>query len=275
MYNKFCVTALDFSALNKTVSIVFNKDIDEDTIIGGAVKLSSIDGKALSFKTEVVDEEIVLYLDNWPDTSSEYNLVIDKSVSDIAGNTLTSIFRKKIKFPEEITAVTTIKYPYNFQKLDVLELSLSNTDSISEYYVEIADNNNFYDCIYESEIYTDRLMLDIPAMKAGQYYIRARRQENGNYGPWSKIVTFIYKYVCDDDEPKPDGPSADAQMPSAWDNLFSNEEEKNTAPIVDIEDELEVITHPESGETPTSFLFEFDKELDPYLGDIVVIKKEF
>ena len=45
--------------------------------------------------------------------------------------------------------------------------------------------------------------------------------------------------------------------------------------IVDIEDELEVITHPESGETPTSFLFEFDKELDPYLGEIVVIKKEF
>ena len=145
MYNKFCVTALDFSALNKTVSIVFNKDVDEDTVIGGAVKLSSVDGKALFFKTEIVDEEIILYLDDWPDTSSEYNLVIDKSVSDIAGNTLTSIFRKKIKFPEEITAVTTIKYPYNFQKLDVLELSLSNTDSISEYYVEIADNNNFYE----------------------------------------------------------------------------------------------------------------------------------
>ena len=96
MYNKFCVTALDFSALNKTVSIVFNKDVDEDTVIGGAVKLSSVDGKALSFKTEIVDEEIILYLDDWPDTSSEYNLVIDKSVSDIAGNTLTNIFRKKI-----------------------------------------------------------------------------------------------------------------------------------------------------------------------------------
>lgn len=275
MYNKFCVTALDFSALKKTISIKFNKDIDEDTVIGGAVKLSSVDGKALNFKTEVVDEEIILYLDSWPDTSSEYNLVLDKSVSDIAGNTLASIFRKKIKFPAEITAVTTIKYPYNFQKLDALELSLSNTDSISEYYVEIADNNNFYDCIYESEIYTDRLMLDIPTMKAGQYYIRARRQENGNYGPWSKVVTFIYKYVCDDDEPKPDGPSADAEMPGAWDKLYSNEEEKNTTPIVDIEDELEVIMHPESGETPFSFLFEFDKELDPYLGEIVVIKKEF
>ena len=121
----------------------------------------------------------------------------------------------------------------------------------------------------------------------GQYYVRARCQKNEGYGPWSKVITFIYKYICDDEVPKEGGPSADASMPSAWDDLFYSENAKldengnivpsvqPKPPTVEVEDVLEVMTKPESGETPKQFIFEFDKDLDICFGEVVIIKREF
>lgn len=278
MFNKFCVTGLDSSALEKSLVISFNKDIDEKSVGLDTIKLSSIDGEALHFEWIVRENQIILCLNLWPDAQNQYLLSVDTALCDIAGTHLDSIFRKKITFPEEITSLVSIKSPYNFEKVDYLGFEISDTENIGSYYAEIASDNRFYNLVYSGEINTGIFEPVIPDMKPGQYYARFRCQKGSAYGKWSKTVSFIYKYICDDDTQKPDGPCADAEMPGAWDNLFGSEYTESgqmPAQPIEVEDELTILTAPESGETPSSFVFEFDRELDPLYGEVILIKREF
>ena len=188
------------------------------------------------------------------------------------------IFRKKITFPEEITSIVTIKSPYNFEKIDTLSFEITDSESIGSYYAEIASDNRFYNLVFDGEIFTGVFKPVIPDMKPGQYYARFRCQKDAAYGKWSRVISFIYKNICDDDMPKPEGPCADSEMPGAWDNLFDSEITEsghNPSQEVEVEDELVVLTAPESGATPVNFVFEFDREIAPGSGEVIVIKREF
>ena len=287
MYNKFCITEITKSALNREIRLVFNYEVEAKTATAESIKLSTLDGKILHFIPIVEGTEVVLKLKEWPETGIEYQLTIDTTLKSLAGTSLEKTFRKSLSFPQEITAKAVIKSPYNFEKLDELRLSIADDQDFNEYFIEIARDNIFYDIIYSEEIYTCDISPLIPNVLPGQYYVRARCQKNGSYGPWSKVVTFIYKYICDDEVPKEEGPSAGAEMPGAWDDLYRPEIEGSSdgqgegigsgekPPTVEIETELEIITAPESGETPEQFIFEFDKELDHALGEVILIKKDF
>lgn len=287
MYNKFCVTNVETSAIDKTIVIDFNYDLDEDTITATQVNLSSLSGTAEPFKLEVSNKRAILKLKKWPNAGVEYILTVDAAVANISGTTLEANFRKKIKFVSEISSQVTIKSPYNFEQIDNLHFEVSDTEDIGSYYVEIAKENRFYNLVYDSDVFVNTFDPVIPKLSPGQYYVRFRCQEGENYGPWSKTITFIYKYICDDDVPEEDGPSANAEMPSAWSDLYKSDSviKENgdvistptieQMPTVEIEDILEVITKPESGETPNAFVFEFDKDLDICFGEVVIIKREF
>lgn len=287
MYNKFCIVKLSQSALNREVRLEFNYDIDPATAGVDSVKLSTLTGRILNFTTSVDGQDLILSLKEWPEPNIDYQLTIDTTLKTISGTSLDKTFRKKINFPQEITAQAYIKSPYNFEQVEELKFSIADGQDFNQYFIEVARDNIFYDIVYSEEIYTGDISPLIPNVLPGQYYLRARCQKNGNYGPWSKVVTFIYKYICDDEIPKEDGPSADASMPSAWDDLFSSENAKldengnivpsvqPKPPTVEVEDVLEVMTKPESGETPKQFIFEFDKDLDICFGEVVIIKREF
>ena len=278
MYNRFCVIGIEASGLEKKLVISFNKDVDENSVGLDTIKLSSIDGEAVHFEWIVKENRTILCLDSWPDPANEYLLSIDAALSDISGTNLQSIFRKKISFPEEITSVVTIKSPYNFEKIDTLSFEISDSENIGSYYAEIASDNRFYNLVFEGEIFTGVFNPVIPDMSPGQYYARFRCQKGSAYGKWSRIISFIYKNICDDDAPKPDGPCADSEIPGAWDNLFGSEITEsghNPSHAVEVEDELRVLTAPESGETPISFVFEFDRALAPESGEVIIIKREF
>lgn len=278
MYNRFCVIGIEASGLEKKLVISFNKDVDENSVGLDTIKLSSIDGEAVHFEWIVKENRIFLCLDSWPDPANEYLLSIDAALSDISGTNLQSIFRKKITFPEEITSIVTIKSPYNFEKIDTLSFEITDSESIGSYYGEIASDNRFYNLVFDGLIFTGIFNPVIPDMKPGQYYARFRCQKGSAYGKWSRIISFIYKNICDDDTLKPDGPCSDGEMPGAWDNLFGSEiteSEHNPSQIVEVEDELIVLTAPESGETPINFVFEFDRALEPLSGEVIIIKREF
>ena len=278
MYNRFCVLGIEASGLKKNLVISFNKDVDEDSVGLDTIKLSSIDGEAVHFEWIAKENRIILYLDSWPNPANEYLLSIDAALSDISGTHLDSIFRKKIAFPEEITSIVTIKSPYNFEKIDELSFEISDSESIGSYYAEIASDNRFYNLVFDGKIFTGVFKPVIPDMKPGQYYARFRCQKDAAYGKWSRVISFIYKNICDDDMPKPEGPCADSEMPGAWDNLFGSEITEsghNPSQEVEVEDELVVLTAPESGATPVSFVFEFDREIAPGSGEVIVIKREF
>ena len=278
MYNRFCVIGIEASGLEKKLVISFNKDVDENSVGLDTIKLSSIDGEAVHFEWIVKENRIFLCLDSWPDPANEYLLSIDAALSDISGTNLQSIFRKKITFPEEITSIVTIKSPYNFEKIDTLSFEITDSESIGSYYGEIASDNRFYNLVFDGLIFTGIFNPVIPDMKPGQYYARFRCQNGSAYGKWSRIISFIYKNVCDDDTLKPDGPCADSETPGAWDNLFGSEiteSEHNPSQTVEVEDELIILNAPESGETPLNFVFEFDRALEPVSGEVIIIKREF
>lgn len=278
MFNRFCVIGIENSALHKSLTIIFNKDVDDKSVALGSIRLSSVNGEAVHFEWTVRDNSVVLSLDTWPAPQNEYLLSVDTSLCDISGTHLDAVFRKKISFPEEITSVVTVRSPYNFEKVNELRFELTDSENMGSYYAEIASDSRFYNLIYSGEVFTDTFAPVIPSMNPGQYYARFRCQNASAYGKWSRTVSFIYQYICDDDAPKPDGPCADAEMPGAWDNLFgseNNESGQNPGQSVEVEDELTILTAPESGETPACFMFEFDRELDPLYGEVVIIKREF
>ena len=278
MYNRFCVLGIEASVLKKSLVISFNKDVDENSVGLDTIKLSSIDGEAVHFEWSVKENRTILCLDSWPDPANEYLLSIDAALSDISGTNLQSIFRKKITFPEEITSIVTIKSPYNFEKIDTLSFEITDSESIGSYYGEIASDNRFYNLVFDGLIFTGIFNPVIPDMKPGQYYARFRCQKGSAYGKWSRIISFIYKNVCDDDMLKPDGPCADSEMPGAWHNSFGSdttESGHNPSQEVEVEDELVVLTAPESGATPVNFVFEFDREIAPGSGEVIVIKRGF
>ena len=287
MYKKFNLSSVKPDAIHKQIILKFNYDIDEDSIQGNFFNIVSVSGDHISFKYSIHDNIVVLKLEEWPEPNTEYQILIEKNIKNIAGQELSNGIRYKLKFESEITSVVTIKKPYNFEKLQDLNFIFSDTEKVNNYYIEIATENTFYNYIYSGEISTNEVSPVIPDIKPGQYYIRARVQKNNEFGKWSKPVTFIYKNVCECEENKEDGPSADTATESAWQDLFGDGSvyEPTKHAVIehdvieeikpDIIDELEIITYPEQGVTPDAFTFELNKELDSDLGEVILIKREF
>jgi len=284
MYKKFNLSSITLDALNKKIDLKFNFDIKEASVQGDSINLVTLNtGDHITFKQFIKNNMIHLKLNEWPEPETVYQIIVEKEIENISGIKLDSAIRRKIIFSSEITSKVNIKSPYNFQKLDELFFEWDDDSDINSYYVEIAKENKFYNLIYSGEIYTNSISPVLQDLKNGQYYFRIRLQKNNQYGPWSNVVTFIYKDVCTCDDPEDPGPSADAEMPSAWDDLYSGNDsgnnssgpETNNDISYDVEDELEVITSPTNGTTPTAFVFEFDKKLEPYIGEVIVIKREF
>lgn len=287
MYKQFNLSSIIPRALEKRIDLKFNFDIDESSIKGDSINLVTLKGgDHINFKTVVKNDLISLLLDEWPKPDTVYHVIIEQEIKNITGQKLNSAIRRKLIFKSEITSVPIIKSPYQHEKLEDLNFEWVDKDNNESYYIEVAKENRFYNLVYSGDVYTNSISPVLPELKPGQYYVRVRVQDGKEYGRWSPIVTFIYKDVCYCDEPENPGPSADAEMPSAWDNLFDNTPDSVTPGsssvivddsdnMIDVEDELEVLTAPENGVTPTSFVFEFDKNLNNQFGEVIVIKREF
>lgn len=288
MYKKFTVDSVNAVPYDKKIIVKCSYEINEKTVRPDSLIVSTLAGDHIDFDYIVKNEYILITLREWPQVNSIYQVIIDGTIENIIGEKLESSLRKKIMFKTEIKSKPLIVSPYNFEKLDPIRFSFDDEDKIGQYYVEIADNQRFYDCIFEDVVLEKEFAPVFPRLKPGQYYIRIRCQNGEEFGPWSKITTFIYKDVCLEDYPEDPGPSANATVPSAWDNLYTTGHntlnskgevvpklEDVNVPTIEVEDILEVVTEPENGETPNSFVFEFDRELDICFGDVVIIKREF
>lgn len=282
MYKAFNLSSVKLDAINKQIVLHFNFDIDEKSVEGSFLNLVSMDGDHVNFKYKVHNDNIILYLDEWPNPEKEYQILIEKKLRNIANQFLNNAIRYKLSFDTYIVSLVNIKSPYNFQTLQELTFKWEDTENIGQYYVEIAKENSFYNLVYSSEVYTNDITLTIPDMLPGQYYIRVRVQKDNQYGKWSDIVSFIYKYICDCEEDKDPGPSANASMPSPWSDIYGDGStfepiDKNILESIqpEVEDELEILGFPVNGETPSNFTFTFNMPLDNNYGNVTIIKREF
>jgi hypothetical protein len=280
MYKKFHLSSIEQLVAEKRIDLKFNFDIDEQSVKVDRINLVTSNGDHVEFKPVVDGDVISLFLDRWPLPNETYQIIIEKEIKNISGSYLESSIRRKIVFKSEITSIVSIKNPYNFQKIEQFDFEITDSENYNSYYVEIAKENRFYNLLYSGSVYTNNLNLLFPEEPSkGQYYIRARIQDGTEYSKWSDVTTFIYKDVCNCNYPQEDGPSADTEMPSAWDNIYNNINENPyinaNIPTIEIEDDLEIVSGPTNGITPKTFFFEFDRDLDIESGEIIVIKREF
>lgn len=275
MYREFVLLSAEAKAAEKKIILTFNYDIDEDSIQNDSITVSTNTGDIIPIKLTVRGEKIDIDLIEWPLVNTEYNVVVEKEIKNIANDELNASVRKKIVFKSIITETVKIISPYQFEKIDTLKIDFSETGKINSYFIEIAKENRFYNIVYSGEIYNTNTISPIIDLENGQYYTRIRVQKDDKFGQWSPIITFIYKNVCDCNNEKDNFPSADSKLPSAWEDLFV--ENPNNA-INDLKkmEELEILTEPENGTTNESFVFEFNKTLDKSEKiDILVIRRDF
>ncbi len=285
MFKEFNLLSVHTIAAEKRLDLLFNFDIRPESVKGESIILSRVrDDFHIPFKLVVKNDLISLQLDDWPDTNEPFFLIINAEITNIVGRHLQSTIKRKITFRSEVTSKIFVTTPHNFETIQELSFKLEEKEGdVNRYYVEIAKENRFYNTVYTSHVEKKEFTLHIvPDLMPGQYYIRARAEYDEEYSPWSPVVTFCYK-----EEPHPEYPiepvGGNAEMPSAWDDLYDSKSElldgfKEEEPVIEVVEDLDLLTYPENGTTPekNQLIFEFDHEIDADLIDsVILIRKDF
>ncbi len=288
MFKEFNLLSINTIAAEKRLDLLFNFDIKPESVKGDTVILSrDRDDFHIPFKLVVKNDLISLHLDDWPDTNEGYTLLVNGSLTNIVGRKLQSTLRRRFRFRSETVSKAFIVSPHNFETVQDLFFKIEEKNgNVGRYYLEIAKENRFYNTVYTSHLDKAEFTLHIvPELRPGQYYARIRVEYDEEYGPWSPIITFCYK-----EEPDPEFPiepvGGNAEMPSAWDDLYDSKTELLDAgllkeaeePEIEIESELELLAYPENGVTPekNQLIFEFDKDIDEsMIESIIIIRKDF
>ncbi len=259
MYQEFSIIKISTSLIEKKIEINFSLDVDEDTatldtLILVEKETSKIVDTNISVSRNVVQLELV----NWPTPNKEYMIKIQKGITSIVDDILPDSLQRSLVFKSEITSVVEVQSPADHEEIDELSISWNekqvrpSENLVHSYYLEISTDNAFYNVVKKTEV-VDKNKITLSSISNGQYYLRVRAQKDKQYGQWSDVVTFIVS-----ENSKPSEPIYD--------------DEDNEDPV--FEEDLRTITVPVNGETPESFLFEFDDEIDTdSIQDIVIIRR--
>jgi len=254
MFQEFGIVGIQTSLMEKKISIEFSLDVNADTATRDRLLLVNKEtGQMPNYTIDITRKVITLELVEWPIPNTEYLLKVQKGITSIVDDELPDSLQRGIVFKSEITSLIEVLTPGDHEKLSELFLSWkevpvdASENLVNSYCVEVAKENVFYSTVKQSYIH-DKQEVAFTDLPAGQYYARVRAQKDGEYGRWSDIVTFIIGSKSVEPEPDDDEP------------IF--------------EDGLEIVTAPPNGETPKSFLIEFDDDIDPdSIQEIVVIRR--
>lgn len=257
MYQKFDLLGITASLKDKKVYIECTLDVDEDSVTVDTITLTGRGSNRIMIYDLVVNGSIIeLDLKEWPVPNVEYMLVVQTGIKSITDEPLSAALKRKIVFPSEITSTVVITSPSNYEEINTLnlvwteKLAKEDMELVNSYYIEVAKENAFYNLVIATHVY-DKNEISLADIPEGQYYVRMRAQEGDQYGRWSEVITFVYKSKKPDiPTPNPDG---------------------DDDPVYD--EKLIVVSGPINGETPTSFLIEFDEMLDIEGIEIIVTRR--
>ena len=261
MHNEFTVNEIITEIRNKTISINFAYDIDPNSINETTIQIKKRGStECIEYNANVEGRTVNVVLLNWPQPNEEYILRIEK-LKNIIGDVLATSVRRKITFESSICSTVNIISP-SFNEL-ISELSIKWKEVLADethqyvnsYLLEIATDTNFYNLVNSSYI-QDKQNITLESLPAGQYFLRMRVQKDNQYGFWSEKYTFIMKEK--------------EEATNSSNNLI---EDNNNDPV--FIQPIHLLSYPENGETPSSFLFEFDCPINSdFLDDIIIIRKE-
>lgn len=257
MHNEFTVNEINTEMRNKTITVNFAYDIDPASINDSTIQIRMRNSnEPVDYKANVEGRVVHIVLLNWPEPNQEYILRIEK-LKDILGNELESAARRKVTFKSNICSTINIISPSFNELLNDIYIKWEEIKSdeshqlVNSYLIEIATDTNFYKLANSSYV-QDKQEIILNDLSDGQYFLRIRAQKDDQYGFWSETVSFIVK---NKKEELPQDKTDD-------DPIFIKP--------------IQMLCYPTNGETPESFLFEFDCPIDSdFLDDIIVIRKEF
>jgi len=261
MYQEFIASVINTDIRSKKIIIEFSHDIDASSIDDNTLQI--IHRKTRDFMDYHISVEgkvVSITLLEWPLPNEEYILKIEK-FKNILGDTLVSGIRKKIIFESSICSTVDITSPAFNEVINELVIKWveNKTDEthelVNSFYLEVSPEANFYNINYKTLV-TNQNEIELPVLKAGQYYVRCRVQKDNQYGFWSETITFLID-----------------KTPAKPETIFDSEED-NDEPI--FVDDIQILNTPKSGETPSSIMIEFDCEIDSdFLDNIILIRRDY
>lgn len=260
MYQEFLVSVIKTDMRQKQITVEFSHDIDPSSIDDGTIQIIHRKTRDLiDYNIHVAGKVVSITLLEWPFPNEEYILKIEK-VKNILGDTLVSGIRKKIIFKSSVCSTVDITSPAFNEVINELVVKWVENkkdethELVNSFYLEISSEANFYNINYKTLV-TDQLEVELPVLKAGQYYVRCRAQKEEQYGFWSETITFLID-----------------KTPAKPEAIFDSEEDDEPIFLEDIT----IVSTPKSGETPSSIMIEFDCEIDSdFLDNIILIRREY
>lgn len=274
MFYNFSINNLTTSLKDRQIEIDHTLDIDKNRSNDILIEVFERETRSpLIFDSWIEGSRLIIQLRDWPIPNTEYVLGV-KGVTSVTGDMLDRNLKTKFSFKSEITSKTDIVHPAHFEKVNApfIELKeIKRTDKeeelINNFYIEIGLDNNFIDVPYKTFI-EGRNSITAGLERYGQYFLRARVQkelpdEEIMYGEWSETITFVYGKE-----------EEDGGLPPIIDPDDPVEEPDLEPEVVD--DIFEILSVPEVGVTPESFVFEFSEPINDLMIDdlIMVIRKD-
>lgn len=255
MYQKFDILSVNTSLKDKKVYIECTLDVDETSVTPDTITLvSKATNRLMDAEFAVNGRIIELDLKQWPEPNAEHMIVVQTGVKSVTDEPLSTALKRLILFKSEIMSSVVITSPSDHEEISAIKMvwkeqPVNNMPAINSYYMEIATENAFYNLVISTNVF-DKNEIALTSIPAGQYYARVRAQDGDHYGPWSEVVTFLVKDAL---------PVTDTPAPGAEEPVYSQE--------------MELISVPKNGETPNTFLIEFDEDIDMDGIEITVIRR--
>lgn len=235
----------------KQIRMEFTHGVKPDSATSDSLVLCEKEsGRIVPADILVSKKVITLALKEWPQAETEYLLRIQSGIRSIVDDELPDSILRTLLFKSEVLSTIDILTPSHHEELTELSVAWQENGPdgkdeglVSSYYLEIARENAFYNLVRTTDV-QGRQSIQLQGLEAGQYYLRIRAQKDKEYGRWSETITFV---------------------------MMDKEQEEPEEPI--FERPLRLVEQPENGETPTSFLFVFDEELDADIVPTIKIKR--
>ncbi|MGG2085383.1 hypothetical protein [Lysinibacillus pakistanensis] len=247
MYREFGIVGIFTNLVDRTIKVEFTLDIDPDSASLDSLVLCDKETSRIILADIKVSKKIItMYMQEWPEADKQYLLRIQSGIRSIVDDVLSESLLKVIVFKGEVISTVNVLSPSNHEILNELHFIWEEVSAdakkenlVSSYFLQIAKENTFYNIVRETEV-IGKQEIRITDIDEGQYYLRVRAQKNGKYGRWSEVISFLVRRAQD----------------KTW----------------TFEEQLRIISAPVNGETPSSFVFKFDEEIDTEIMPSIVVK---
>lgn len=267
MFNEFSILTIETILAEKKIIITANQDIDVNSLDDTVITIFERETKSpVMFESEANSKVITATLKEWPIPNSEY-IVLIKDLKSVTGDLLASGVKKRVAFDSQIESIAKITTPVMHEKVTELKIEIQEdlvnptANLINSFYIELSTDNAFINIVAKTSILS-RNTITLNEVIDGQYFLRVRVQNETNgtiqYSRWSDTTTFVF--------------GNENENPI----IIDPTDPTNTdGPIIDIDEDLEIITSPQNGITPSSILLEFNYPIDETsLGKIVIIRRD-